>query len=1029
MKLECPSCHQKYRLTGPSIPAAKTTVPCRVCTHPIPLRQQAAIPAAGVEGKALSVSCGYCGKAAVFDTAVAADAEKIPCPGCKHPIVLNPDRATAAVPKKPTGRNIHLRCGQCQQTYTLSRSKIPVNAASATCRACGNKIPIPRSLERHHRTDSLATATPPDLAAGATALEENPGLPASKKSVSRTTLALLIVALIGFGIWFGGSWLLDQVKTGWEVFVASRPGTVKRTPAGTFKSRPFAIVRLNPALVIHAVKGRIPENSIHQKSLSVAGALGFKRMELFLLPQSEWLAVPALIVEGRGVGHLKTLLAGYNLVEDGISRLGSGQYAIDLEALGEGNGKKYPPVSYVAWFQDDTLLLAPEVLMGNPPKVLEGLSKSQVSQFAGDFPAGRFAGAFAVELGKEFDDGWQARAGRNPALESDPRIVTAAGMGSSVISRLEDLLDAVSMLGAQLTVSGEERKRTFAYRQQFHSQPEAERFYAQLKAGDPRDPSLPWLARQMVTLFKDKRIEYVFALDRKQLDVGVRWLPDDDHLITNALMAAMTGSTTITPMMASTNIMEPTAGTVETVTTNPPSFALSIDREELARTVPAAFQASLFPAHYVEGAAPYVNLELDTVVFPNAALSEASYEILAVTSPAGEDILRRSEQDLKHTIQPGTLSPGFVAVNVQPNTPADALNAAVIQFELTVPTAVEQAEFRAGDPWGTVRQAGETALTLDHIEKDVAAVSFPKNQGIRLFAFDAEGRPLAVSESRIADTSAAVRFHGVIARLLVLVTAATASIPFELSVDLNQGQELQLAHQPETPARIRYDHRPVERFADYREADLADLRVRWDEGSEMSWFDSLMVVLPHGPFHGKAEWQAHFFGQRQPLYLSGNPANSGQQIRFDLEKGALQKAHAAYGRVVLQLSTDIHSQQLVKAADNVPVVLEMPSGKILKVIFNQNEVMITPFDESIVQLTAFDSQGRRLRRDAFSHSKGSLRKFYFWGIPARMEVDMAGGQVRRAIDFDIVQREVDRQSYEAFKAQVTEQREVVAALK
>ena len=107
----------------------------------------------------------------------------------------------------------------------------------------------------------------------------------------------------------------------------------------------------------------------------------------------------------------------------------------------------------------------------------------------------------------------------------------------------------------------------------------------------------------------------------------------------------------------------------------------------------------------------------------------------------------------------------------------------------------------------------------------------------------------------------------------------------------------------------------------------------------------------------------------------------------------------------------------------------MASGKIVTVIFDQNEVTFTPFDDSTVQIIAYDADNRRLKRDAFSQNKGKMRKFYYWGVPTSVDVDIAGSAVEKSIDFDIIKRPVDQKAYEAFKQQLAIQQEVVVTLK
>jgi hypothetical protein len=58
-----------------------------------------------------------------------------------------------------------------------------------------------------------------------------------------------------------------------------------------------------------------------------------------------------------------------------------------------------------------------------------------------------------------------------------------------------------------------------------------------------------------------------------------------------------------------------------------------------------------------------------------------------------------------------------------------------------------------------------------------------------------------------------------------------------------------------------------------------------------------------------------------------------------------------------------------------------------------------------------------------------MRKYYYWGIPTRVDVDTADSHIKKSIDFDIIKRPVDQKAYETFKQQLISQKEIVATLK
>jgi hypothetical protein len=173
-------------------------------------------------------------------------------------------------------------------------------------------------------------------------------------------------------------------------------------------------------------------------------------------------------------------------------------------------------------------------------------------------------------------------------------------------------------------------------------------------------------------------------------------------------------------------------------------------------------------------------------------------------------------------------------------------------------------------------------VKLSRLEKDVAKVTFRGGVSAKLFALDKTGRALASNESMSSSSSTAARFQGEIHTLIVAVVQEMFDYPFEVEVDLNHGKELVLSHKPENPKRLRYDRHPMVTYANFTDDDLTGLEVTWREAGGMAWTDRLQVALPKGPFSGNIGWEVHFFGEREPVYLSGNSFYGPSDISYGL---------------------------------------------------------------------------------------------------------------------------------------------------
>jgi predicted Zn finger-like uncharacterized protein len=487
---------------------------------------------------------------------------------------------------------------------------------------------------------------------------------------------------------------------------------------------------------------------------------------------------------------------------------------------------------------------------------------------------------------------------------------------------------------------------------------------------------------------------------------------------------------TIGQFFAGSTDLSPTAGKVETRYAPEPNFVTTVDTDQLKMKIPQLIKDSLFPSQYWDRVdKPQMTLNLDTIDLPNAALAEMTYEVKSIKSPDGREVLRVEESKFKPRVLPGSFYPGNISLNVKTGTSPDDLAKASIYFDLTVPVALEVFAFAAEDQPGSARETAGVRVTLGRLEKDVARVSSSGGKSMRLIAYDKTGRALASRESMSTPSSISTRFEGIISSLKVVVTRKIFESPFEIEVDLNQGKELVLSRQPEVPVRMRYNLHPIPTYVNFTADELKDLAVVWTEGREGSWNDSLSIKLPQGPFSGHAVWEAHFFGSNKPRLLNGSAAQSTRDFSFTLEKDKLKQANAAFGKVHLNLHTDI--SRLIYAPKNgsQPAPQVLPSGNPVSVEFNQNEITYSTGHANVIQTVAYDARGKRLKQDQYTRNKGGKRAIYFWGLPAKFEIDVAVNTLEEVIPFEIRQRPLDEKAYRAFKLTIKNHRDVVQTIK
>jgi hypothetical protein len=476
--------------------------------------------------------------------------------------------------------------------------------------------------------------------------------------------------------------------------------------------------------------------------------------------------------------------------------------------------------------------------------------------------------------------------------------------------------------------------------------------------------------------------------------------------------------------------LTPSTGPVETQYTDESEVFTTIDPDALKPKIPVMVKQALFPSNYWNiGDQPQMTLDVDTMDIPNAALAELSYTVTAVLTPDEKNILRIDENKFKPKIRPGSVFPGSIFLGVKKGTPPEDLSTAKIHFKLSLPVAVQVIEFNAEDKKGSVKTAGGIRATLGRIENDVAHVSYTGGKSVHLQAYDQTGGALASRESISSSSAISSRFQGVIDTLKVVVADKILEHPFDVVVDLNQGRELTLSRKPETPKRVRFNPNPFSTYVDFSNEDLNNISVAWQEADENGWSDNLIIQLPKGPLSGHANWEVHFFGKTKPRYLEGNAVIGSQDVSFRLNKGELKESSAAFGKAQLYLQTDIKRITFANEGDAKPQSRKLPSGHIVTVSFNKNEITYSSGKAEIIQTSAYDSLGKRLKQDNYTRTRGGKRQIYFWGIPDIFQLDIATKTIKKQLEFDIKKRPLDEKAYLAFKQTIENHREIVSTLK
>ena len=107
----------------------------------------------------------------------------------------------------------------------------------------------------------------------------------------------------------------------------------------------------------------------------------------------------------------------------------------------------------------------------------------------------------------------------------------------------------------------------------------------------------------------------------------------------------------------------------------------------------------------------------------------------------------------------------------------------------------------------------------------------------------------------------------------------------------------------------------------------------------------------------------------------------------------------------------------------------LKNGKKLSVIYNKNQVIIIRNDSNILSISGYDKNNLRLKYNFGSFSKKGQSPYLFYGIPKKIEIQVAGKAFNHIKDFEDIRADINKDAYEAYKKNIENERKVVSVLK
>lgn len=750
--------------------------------------------------------------------------------------------------------------------------------------------------------------------------------------------------------------------------------------------------------------------------------LGIDRLDAFIFPDPTHTALAVVAFRGGREAAVKHLLTDDDLLGPYVQQTAKDIYRFKLEAFDPGQIGKVPVDLYELRLIGNDCLVAPRHLLEQLPSGRDMIAHTPAARFAEAIKHPDNVAELSVRIPRNFGDDWERAVSDHPLVKETPQAGIIAGMGVMLLQQMIDSFRQLEFMALGLRIDSG-RKRRLSYAHQFRPEINGAVVFQAFQNKSTDAPH--GVLNSMIKLLEDSRLETGIKFHDNRLTLNVGWDGLDDQGVLTALSRATLGQLMARTMMGGG---DPTPGPVKTVYADPPRLTRAVDVERLKQDLPKQIGMALFPSHFRQnGDAPNMTLELDPVAIPNAALAKIDYEILNIKTPDERDIYRPTDQPFVAPVDLAGSYSSRIQLDVEPGTQPTDLATARLQFNIVLPTALNIFTFKAGSQPQATQSADGIQATVERIEKDIAQVSAAGAKGLWLVAYDRTGRALSSRESMGSADSKFVRFSGVVDTLQMVAARTMLDHTFAVETPLNGGRKIELSHEPQVPPRVRLNASPLKRYAVFTQKEIAGLKVTWKQEPD-TWSPGLTIALPKGPFSGKAQWEAHFFGADAPQWADGMPMQSNEAISYAVDRKNLEQINAAFGKVRLKMAATIETLQFTTGSGD-PATARLSTGRTTQMRFNQNEIAYKPGKATIIHIHAYDAQNRRLKMDDYANTRKGLELRYFWGVPTRVEMDVATAHVERLIEFDLRRRPVDAKAYDAFKQDVARQRTVVQTLK
>jgi len=394
-----------------------------------------------------------------------------------------------------------------------------------------------------------------------------------------------------------------------------------------------------------------------------------------------------------------------------------------------------------------------------------------------------------------------------------------------------------------------------------------------------------------------------------------------------------------------------------------------------------------------------IQFVIDCLDIPNKSLLETSFTNVILTATNGVNAALK-ERPARFNVNRDDQS-GRIYLKKESGAPP--IETASFTLQIEVPVEIEKHTLSMNQP--LYEKDGE-GCCLIAISNSVAKIR-SKDLSLReakIYALNKDGEYISQDSSMCSPTIFSGTFKGLPASMEIVIPVRYETVSVEFTdLPVAKGTEIKMPKQPTNSIPVRYTDAgiPVYSDPDLEAFSRGTMTIETNAGRQK---DQCILRFPKpAQTERRSIVLKTYLAGTDALIYEGKKNVSWTDVNnynWWTSEGTLPtEATALFGELTTAFWRDIGNYTVDLSTNPVPLI----EGRDEPVVSSEfNVVWVSKVDnEMILDVRAYDGNGRQLKRDYMTSINPRERGYHFWGQPVRTTVAYATGSVTSTVPFEI----------------------------